>query len=41
MEECLEMEGDCQQKAYRLIELVNQSAEQEKDNAAVVVMQVR
>lgn len=41
MEECLEGEGDCQQKAYQLIELVNLSQEEEKDNAAVIVIKVR
>lgn len=40
MEECLEGEGSCQEKAYRLVELVNQSEEEEKDNAAVVLIQV-
>ena len=40
MEECLEGEGSCQEKAYQLVELVNQSEEEEKDNAAVVLRQV-
>ena len=40
MEDCLEGEGSCQEKAYRLVELVNQSEEEEKDNAAVVLIQV-
>lgn len=41
MEDCLEGEGDCQQKAYQLIELVNRSGKENKDNAAVVVLQCR
>lgn len=41
MEDCLEGEGDCQQKAYQLIELVNRSEKEDKDNAAVVVLQCR
>lgn len=41
MEDCLESEGDCQQKAYQLIELVNRSGKEDKDNAAVVVLQCR
>lgn len=41
MEECLEGEGGCQQKAYQLIELVNLSQEEEKDNAAVIVIKVQ
>lgn len=41
MEECLEEEGDCRQKAFQLIELVNDSQEEEKDNAAVAVIKVR
>ena len=41
MEDCLEGEGDCQQKAYQLIELVNRSGKEDKDNAAVVVLQCR
>ncbi|ANU46812.1 hypothetical protein ADH76_31700 [Enterocloster clostridioformis] len=40
MEDCLEGEGSCQEKAFQLIELVNQSEEEEKDNAAVVVMKL-
>ena len=40
LEECLEGDGSCQEKAYRLVELVNQSEEEEKDNAAVVLIQV-
>lgn len=41
MEDCLEGEGSCQDVAYRLVELVNQSEEEEKDNAAVVVLRVQ
>ena len=41
MEDCLEGEGDCQHKAYQLIELVNRSRKEDKDNAAVVVLQCR
>ena len=40
MENCLEGEGSCQDKAYQLIELVNQSEEEEKDNGSVVVIKV-
>lgn len=31
MEDCLESEGDCQQKAYQLIELVNRSGKEDKE----------
>lgn len=41
MEDCLEGTGNCQEKAYRLVELVNQSEEEEKDNASVVLIQVK
>lgn len=41
MEDCLEGAGNCQEKAYRLVELVNQSEEEEKDNASVVLIQVK
>lgn len=41
MEDSLEGEGSCQEKAYQLVELVNQSEEEEKDNAAVVLIQVK
>lgn len=40
MEDCLEGEESCQEKAFQLVELVNQSEEEEKDNAAVVVIKV-
>lgn len=40
MEDCLEGEGSCQDKALRLVELVNQSEEEEKDNGAVVVIKI-
>lgn len=38
MEELLAGNGSCQEKAFRSIELVNESKEEEKDNAAVVVI---
>lgn len=40
MEDCLEGEGSCQDKAFRLVELVNRSEEEEKDNASVVVINI-
>ncbi len=40
MEDCLEADGSCQEKAFKLIELVNQSQEEDKDNGAVVVVRV-
>lgn len=40
IEECLEKEGSCQEKAYGIVELVNRSQEEEKDNASVVVVKV-
>jgi len=41
IEECLEAAGKCQKKAFAMIELINQSKEEEKDNAAVVIIKVR
>lgn len=41
LEECLEGEGSCQDKAFGLTELVNQSQAEDKDNAAVVVLRLR
>jgi serine/threonine protein phosphatase PrpC len=41
IEDCLEQGGSCQEKAYKIIELVNKSQEEDKDNAAVVVLQIR
>ncbi len=41
IEDCLEDGGTCQEKAYRIIELVNRSEEENKDNASVVVIKVR
>ncbi|MDR1548427.1 MAG: serine/threonine-protein phosphatase [Hungatella sp.] len=41
IEDCLEEKGSCQDKAYQIIELVNKSREEQKDNAAVVVLRVR
>ena len=38
IEECLEAEGSCQEKAFRMIEFINQSVKEEKDNAAVVII---
>lgn len=40
MEDCLDGEGSCQDKAFCLVELVNQSEEEDKDNAGVVVIRV-
>lgn len=40
MEDCLEGEGSCQDKAFQLVELVNRSEEEEKDNASVVVIRI-
>ncbi len=40
IEACLETEKDCQGKAFSMIELVNQSQEEDKDNASVVIIQV-
>ncbi len=39
IEDCLEGGGSCQEKAYAIIELVNNSQLEERDNAAVVVLQ--
>lgn len=41
IEDCLEQDGTCQEKAYALVELVNQSEAENKDNAAVVVLKVK
>lgn len=41
IEDCLEQKKTCQEKAYALIELVNQSKEEEKDNASVVILKVK
>ena len=41
MEDCLEGSGECQEKAYRMIELVNSSTDEGKDNASLVMLQVR
>lgn len=38
IEDCLERDGNCQEKAYALVELVNQSETEDKDNAAVVIL---
>lgn len=41
LEDCLEEAGTCQEKAFRMVELVNRSEEPEKDNASVVILKVR
>lgn len=41
IENCLEGEGNCQKIAFELIEMVNQSQEKNKDNAAAVVIKIR
>lgn len=41
IEDCLEVEGNSQKKAFAIIDLVNNSQKEEKDNAAVVVLQIR
>lgn len=41
LEDCLEGEGSCPEKALQMIELINHSPEEEKDNAAVVVLKIR
>ena len=38
MEDCLDGSGSCQEKAYRIIELVNRSDKEGKDNGAVVMI---
>ena len=38
IEAVLEGAGDCQQKAYDIIELVNQNPKEEKDNASIVLL---
>lgn len=38
LEDCLGGEGSCQEKAFSLMELVNRSEEEDKDNAAAVVV---
>ena len=40
LEDCLAGTGSCQEKAFQMIELVNQSQEEEKDNASIVICQV-
>ena len=40
LEDCLAGTGSCQEKAFQMIELVNQSQEEEKDNASIVILQV-
>lgn len=41
IEDCLESGGSCQDQAFALVELVNQSQEEDKDNACAVVLQVQ
>lgn len=41
VEDCLEGDGSCQEKAFQIIELVNQSQEEDKDNAAVVILRIQ
>lgn len=41
MEDCLGIRETCQEKAYRMIELVNESGEEGKDNASLVLLKVR
>ena len=41
IEDCLGAKGSCQEKAYRIIDLVNNSKEQDKDNACVVVLKIK
>lgn len=41
IEDCLEEEGTCQEKAYALVELVNRSKAEDKDNASVVILKVK
>ena len=41
MEDCLEGAGDCQTKAYALIELVNRSQAADRDNASAVLVKCR
>lgn len=38
IEACLEGDDHCQEKAYRIIELVNQCQEEDRDNAAVMIL---
>lgn len=40
IEDCLAGDESIQDKAYQMIELVNQSEEEEKDNAAVVILKI-
>lgn len=40
LEDCLEKKESCQEKAYRIIELVNRSEEENKDNASVVLLKI-
>lgn len=39
LEECLAGKGSCQEKAYAMVELINQSELPEKDNGSVVILE--
>ncbi len=41
IEECLEETGTSQEKAFRLVEMINTSQEEDKDNSSVVIIRVR
>lgn len=41
MENYLEAPGSCQEKAFQIVELVNNCEETEKDNASVVILRVK
>ena len=40
LEDCLESGGKCQDMAFEMVELLNRSEEEDKDNGAVVVVKV-
>lgn len=40
IERCLEQDGTSQEKAFALVELVNQSEAEDKDNASVVILKI-
>ncbi|WP_313152270.1 PP2C family protein-serine/threonine phosphatase [Lacrimispora sp.] len=41
IEDCLEETGTSQEKAFRLVEMINTSQEEDKDNSSVVIIRVR
>lgn len=41
IEDCIEAEGSCQDKALALMEMINQSVDENQDNASAVVLRVR